>query len=36
VSRMNHEISTADVIYQFIDEFVDATERLKGMLDAAK
>jgi len=36
VSRMNHELSTADVIYQFIDEFVDTTERLKGMLDAAR
>ena len=36
VSRMNHELSSAEVIYRFIDEFVDATERLKGMLDAAR
>jgi NAD(P)H-dependent flavin oxidoreductase YrpB (nitropropane dioxygenase family) len=35
VSRMNAEVSSADVIYQFMDEFVEAVERLQGMLDAA-
>ena len=36
VSRMNHELTSAEMIYQFIDEFVDATERLKAMMDAAR
>jgi NAD(P)H-dependent flavin oxidoreductase YrpB (nitropropane dioxygenase family) len=35
VGRMNHEMSSADVIYQFMEEFVESVERLQGMLDAA-
>jgi len=35
VGRLSQEMSSADVIYQFIDEFVDAVERLQGSLDAA-
>ena len=35
VGSLHQEISSADVVYQFIDEFVEATERLKGTLDAA-
>ena len=35
VGRMNSEISSADVIYQFMDEFVGSVERLQKMLDAA-
>ena len=36
VGRMSHEMSSAEVIYQFIDEFVESVERLQGMLDLAK
>ncbi len=36
VGRMSHEMSSAEVIYRFIDEFVESAERLQGMLDAAK
>jgi NAD(P)H-dependent flavin oxidoreductase YrpB (nitropropane dioxygenase family) len=36
VGRMNHEMSSAEVMYQFIEEFVEAVERLQGMLDSAK
>jgi NAD(P)H-dependent flavin oxidoreductase YrpB (nitropropane dioxygenase family) len=36
VSRMNHEISSAEVIYQFMEEFVETVDRLQGMLDAAE
>jgi NAD(P)H-dependent flavin oxidoreductase YrpB (nitropropane dioxygenase family) len=36
VSRMNHEQSAAELIYQFIDEFIEASERLQGMLRAAR
>jgi NAD(P)H-dependent flavin oxidoreductase YrpB (nitropropane dioxygenase family) len=35
VGSLHQEISSADVIYQFIDEFVEATERLQGSLEAA-
>ncbi len=35
VGSLTQEISSADVIYQFIDEFVEATERLQASLDAA-
>ncbi len=35
VGRMNEEMSSADVIYQFMEEFVESVERLQGMLDAA-
>ena len=35
VSRMNHEVTSADVIYQFMEEFVDTVERLQGTLEAA-
>ncbi len=35
VGRMNQEMSSADVIYQFIDEFVGTVERLQQTLDAA-
>jgi NAD(P)H-dependent flavin oxidoreductase YrpB (nitropropane dioxygenase family) len=36
VGRMTEEVSSADVIYQFIDEFVESVERLQKSLDAAK
>ena len=36
VGRMTQEVGSADVIYQFIDEFVETVDRLKGTLDAAK
>jgi NAD(P)H-dependent flavin oxidoreductase YrpB (nitropropane dioxygenase family) len=36
VGRLSHEVGAADVIYQFIDEYVEATERLQGTLDAAR
>ncbi len=35
VGRMTQEMSSADVIYQFIDEFVETTDRLQRSLDAA-
>ncbi len=35
VGSLTQEISSADVIYQFIDEFVEATARLQASLDAA-
>ena len=35
VGRLSQEVGTADVIYQFIDEYVEATERLQATLDAA-
>jgi len=35
VGRLTQEMSSADVIYQFIDEFVEATDRLQHTLDAA-
>ncbi len=36
VGRLEEELGTADVVYRFIDEFVDAVERLQKSLDAAK
>jgi NAD(P)H-dependent flavin oxidoreductase YrpB (nitropropane dioxygenase family) len=36
VGRMAHEQSVAEVVYQFIEEFVESVERLQGMLDAAR
>lgn len=36
VGRLNQEVAAADVVYQFIDEFVEAVERLQATLDAAK
>ncbi len=36
VGRMSEEKSSAEVIYEFIDEFVESVERLQGMLDAAR
>ena len=35
VSRLDAEVGTADVIYQFMDEFIEAVDRLQGTLDAA-
>jgi NAD(P)H-dependent flavin oxidoreductase YrpB (nitropropane dioxygenase family) len=35
VSRMNHEQTSAEVIYQLMEEFVDTVERLDGTLEAA-
>ncbi len=35
VSRMNHEVTSAEVIYQLMEEFVEAVERLDGTLEAA-
>ena len=36
VSRMNEEKTSAEVIYEFMDEFVDAVARLNGMLESAE
>jgi NAD(P)H-dependent flavin oxidoreductase YrpB (nitropropane dioxygenase family) len=36
VSRMNAELSSAEVIYQFMEEFVESVDRLQGMLTAAE
>jgi NAD(P)H-dependent flavin oxidoreductase YrpB (nitropropane dioxygenase family) len=36
VSRMNEVQSTADVMYQFIDEFIETVHRLDGLLEAAE
>ena len=36
VSRMTHELSSAEVIYQFMDEFVETVDRLQGTLSAAQ
>ncbi len=36
VSRLHSELKCSDVIYQFIDEFIEATERLQASLDAAR
>ncbi|MCP5065264.1 MAG: nitronate monooxygenase, partial [bacterium] len=36
VGRMLEEKSSAEVIYEFIDEFVESVGRLQGMLDAAE
>ncbi len=35
VGRMNSEMSSADVIYQFMDEFVESVERLQQTLETA-
>jgi NAD(P)H-dependent flavin oxidoreductase YrpB (nitropropane dioxygenase family) len=35
VGRLTEEMSSADVVYQFIDEFVEAVDRLQQTLDAA-
>ena len=35
VGRLEREIGSADVIYQFMEEFVEAVERLQGTLEAA-
>ena len=35
VGRMTQEVSSADVIYQFMDEFVECVGRLQAMLEAA-
>ncbi len=34
VGRMTQEMSSADVIYQFIDEFIETVDRLQRTLDA--
>ncbi|MAG33017.1 MAG: monooxygenase [Deltaproteobacteria bacterium] len=36
VSRLESEQKCADVIYQFMDEFIEATERLRTSLEAAR
>jgi NAD(P)H-dependent flavin oxidoreductase YrpB (nitropropane dioxygenase family) len=36
VGSMNQELSSAEVVYRFIDEFDESVERLQGMLDAAR
>jgi NAD(P)H-dependent flavin oxidoreductase YrpB (nitropropane dioxygenase family) len=36
VGRLTHEQSSAEVMYQFIDEFVESVERLNKMLEAAR
>jgi NAD(P)H-dependent flavin oxidoreductase YrpB (nitropropane dioxygenase family) len=36
VGRMTEEKATAEVMYEFIDEFVQTVDRLQGMLDAAQ
>jgi NAD(P)H-dependent flavin oxidoreductase YrpB (nitropropane dioxygenase family) len=35
VGRIDQEVGSADVIYQFMEEFVEAVERLQGTLEAA-
>ena len=35
VGRLTQEMTSADVIYQFIDEFVETVDRLRQTLDAA-
>ena len=35
VGRMNQEMSSAGVVYQFIDEFIETVERLQQTLEAA-
>jgi NAD(P)H-dependent flavin oxidoreductase YrpB (nitropropane dioxygenase family) len=35
VGRMTQEMSSADVVYQFIDEFIEVVERLQQTLEAA-
>jgi NAD(P)H-dependent flavin oxidoreductase YrpB (nitropropane dioxygenase family) len=35
VGRLNAEVSAADVMYQFMDEFVEAVERLESTLESA-
>ena len=35
VGRLTQEMSSADVIYQFIDEFIEVVDRLQQTLDAA-
>ena len=36
VSRMNEVETSAEVIYRFMDEFVDSVSQLQGMLEAAE
>ncbi len=36
VGRMTEEKASSEVIYEFIDEFVESVGRLQGMLDAAE
>ena len=36
VSRMNEVKSSAQVIYEFMDEFIETVRRLDGMLEAAE
>ncbi len=36
VGRMHEEKSSAEVIYELIDEFVETVDRLQGMLDSAQ
>ena len=36
VGRMTEEKASAEVIYEFIDEFVETVDRLQGLLDAAR
>lgn len=36
VSRMNQELRASEVVMQFIEEFVDAVDRLNGLLKAAE
>ena len=35
VGRMTQEMTSADVVYQFIDEFIETVDRLQHTLDAA-
>ncbi len=35
VSRMNAELSSAEVVYQFMEEFIEVVDRLQGLLGAA-
>ena len=36
VSRMNEVKKSSDVIYEFIDEFIETVQRLDGLLEAAE
>ena len=35
VGRMKEEATAAEVMYKFMDEFVEAVDRLQGSLDSA-
>ena len=36
VSRMNEVKKSAEVVYEFIDEYIETVDRLQGLLEAAE